>query len=87
MKTKQLFTATWCGPCIQLKSILKTKGLSPEYIDVDDQEIGKALVKKFNVRAVPTLVVSEGDTFETFTGYPDIISELEKPEDETEKTD
>lgn len=55
------FSATWCGPCQQLKpSIdqLKKEGKPIVQIDVDQN---KELAKKFNVSSIPTVIAARID--------------------------
>ena len=59
------FTARWCGPCKQLKPVITA--LAAEYaghvevvvVDVDDDP---ALTQRYDVRAMPTLVVLRDGT-------------------------
>lgn len=66
MKTLLKFEADWCGPCQQLKPIvtevLAGHGADVELktINVDDPD-NQALVQRHGVRAIPTLVLLEGD--------------------------
>lgn len=66
MKTLLKFEANWCGPCQQLKPIvtevLAGHGTDVELktINVDDPD-NQALVQRHGVRAIPTLVLLEGD--------------------------
>ena len=56
-----IFSATWCGPCKNLKNFLKTyhktledQGHRISIIDIDDNP---EIAKKYKVRAVPTTIV------------------------------
>jgi|LakMenEpi03Aug12_release.lakeMendotaPanAssembly.Ray.scaffolds.fasta_scaffold1589623_2 thioredoxin 1 len=48
------FTASWCGPCKALSPIVEALEFTKFKVDVDD---APELLKKFNVRSVPTLVL------------------------------
>ena len=73
------FSATWCGPCRVLSSILKdVEGITN--VDIDHQ---KDLAIKHNVRSVPTMIfLKDGEQVERTTGvitlnkYNDIINNL-----------
>ena len=77
------FSATWCGPCRVLSSILKdVEGITN--VDIDQQ---KDLAIKHNVRSVPTIVfLKDGEQVERTTGvitlnkYNDIINNLKNQE-------
>ncbi|MCB1692334.1 MAG: thioredoxin family protein [Pseudomonadales bacterium] len=66
MRTLLKFEADWCGPCQQLKPIVNdvlgahTDSVTLRTIDVDDPE-NMPLVQAHGVRAIPTLVLIEGD--------------------------
>ena len=57
------FSAEWCGPCEQQKSILKE--LEDDYGDVEfsyiDIEDEMETANKYGVQAVPTLVVLDDE--------------------------
>ena len=73
------FSATWCGPCRVLSSILKdVEGITN--VDIDQQ---KDLAIEHNVRSVPTMIfLKDGEQVERTTGvitlnkYNDIINNL-----------
>ena len=50
------FTATWCGPCKTLTPFVEALNITKFKVDADD---APELLRKFNVRAVPTLVLLE----------------------------
>jgi len=52
---KILFTSEYCGPCHEIKRILKKKGIKFKEISVDTPE-GAALADKYNIRAIPAMV-------------------------------
>lgn len=62
------FTASWCQPCKALAKTLEGMQVSLPTYDVDTDE-AKALMPKFNVRSVPTIVVESADgTFKSYVG-------------------
>tara|TARA_B100001287_G_scaffold276801_1_gene289577 strand:- start:949 stop:1260 length:312 start_codon:yes stop_codon:yes gene_type:complete len=59
------FTATWCGPCQKIKPIIEeiSKGVDESklkvcMIDIDNNS---ELVEKYNIRSVPTMILSLND--------------------------
>ena len=58
MKKVIRFTATWCGPCKALKTVLDQveTNVPIEVIDIDEQP---DLATEFGIRSVPTLVMME----------------------------
>ena len=55
MKEIHVIGATWCQGCKVLKAKLDAKGVSYKYSDITDQP---ELVKKFNIRSLPTTVIA-----------------------------
>lgn len=66
------FNATWCGPCRMLKPVFEEASnadTSVKFIGVDVDKFG-ALAGRFNVRAVPTLVLlKDGKIVDIKTGF------------------
>ncbi len=59
MKQIKYFSAAWCGPCKTFKPIMTeiaSEGHSVEFIDIDQSQ---NLASKYNVRSVPTVLVTE----------------------------
>lgn len=63
------FNATWCGPCKQMKPIVKKlrhQGYHMRDVDIDRH---RDLASKYGIRAVPTFVFLEnGDEVNRFSG-------------------
>ena len=63
------FYATWCGPCKAMSKLLEGMDNLPviEEIDIDSN---MELAAKFNIRSVPTLIVTADDGTEVkrYTG-------------------
>ena len=49
--------ANWCGPCRALDKLLEDNNIKYEHIDIDTPD-GESLSIKFNVTAIPTLVIT-----------------------------
>jgi thioredoxin 1 len=53
------FTADWCGPCKILKNTLTEMNVPVTIIDSD---VDTSMATQYQVRAVPTMIISENDT-------------------------
>ena len=61
MKNVFYFTADWCGPCKKVRPIvedMKKDGFEFQIIDADYEQF---LVKKFEVRSIPTFILIENN--------------------------
>ena len=61
MKNVFYFTADWCQPCQKVKPIvkeMKKEGFQFQMIDADYEQL---LVKKFQVKSVPTFILFEDE--------------------------
>jgi mycoredoxin len=59
-----VFTTTWCGYCVRLKSQLEREGIDYVEVDIETDPEAAALVAKANDGhlTVPTLVFADGST-------------------------
>jgi thiol-disulfide isomerase/thioredoxin len=55
MSKLKVFGANWCSSCKQLKASLEKVNINFEYIDID---VNPELAKEFNIRSLPTSIVS-----------------------------
>tara|TARA_R110000796_G_scaffold237293_1_gene357248 strand:- start:721 stop:969 length:249 start_codon:yes stop_codon:yes gene_type:complete len=55
MKKILYFSATWCGPCKNLKPIMESLSnqMAVQFVDIDSNP---QLVAEYGVRSVPTLI-------------------------------
>ena len=55
MKKILYFSATWCGPCKNLKPIMESLSnqMTVQFVDIDSNP---QLVAEYGVRSVPTLI-------------------------------
>lgn len=63
MKKVIMFSASWCGPCRMSKPVFNTlketkTSYQYEIVDIDENSV---MAANFNVTAVPTFVVMDGD--------------------------
>ena len=69
----KFFSATWCGPCQQMKphmERLAKSGYPVEFIDIDEQP---TIAESVEVRGVPTTAIYEnGVLVERVVGYEDV---------------
>lgn len=76
MKTKTLATSKYCGPCCVLKNKLNALKLSVVTKDYSIKE-DQPFFHDYNIRAVPRLVVVDGDKVELIQGIDDIIKAIQ----------
>jgi mycoredoxin len=59
-----VFTTSWCGYCIRLKSQLTRAGIDFREIDIEDHADGAAIVAQINDGSltVPTVLFQDGST-------------------------
>ena len=57
-----IFTTTWCGYCVRLKSQLTRKGIGFDEVDIDNHADGAQLVAEANDGnlTVPTVLFADG---------------------------
>jgi glutaredoxin len=71
-----LATSTFCGPCHILKRKIADEKLEVETVEMESDP---SLFKKYNVRAVPRLLVIEDDVLqESVQGIEDIIKKIKE---------
>ena len=61
MKTIFYFTADWCNPCKKVKPIVEelNREQAEAHFQIIDADIEIELVKKFEIRSVPTFILIE----------------------------
>jgi mycoredoxin len=59
-----MYTTSWCGYCLRLKTALKAEGISYTEIDIESDPAGAEFVMSVNGgnQTVPTLKFSDGST-------------------------
>lgn len=64
MATLTIYSTTWCGPCIRLKSQLDRAGISYEVIDIEEDPDAAQFVMAANNgnQSVPTVEFPDGST-------------------------
>jgi len=57
-----MYTTSWCGYCVRLKSQLKREGIAFTEVNIEDHPDGAALVARANNGnlTVPTLLFADG---------------------------
>jgi mycoredoxin len=57
-----MYTTTWCGYCMRLKSGLQREGIEYTEVDIEQNEIAANLVRYVNGgnQTVPTVVFPDG---------------------------
>jgi thioredoxin 1 len=71
MKTVFYFTADWCNPCKKVKPIVEELNREQGYarFQIIDADIETELVKRFEVRSIPTFIlIEEGSEIKRITG-------------------
>lgn len=59
-----IYTTTWCGYCVRLKTALKASGIAFTEVDIEDDPAAAEFVGKANGgnHTVPTVRFSDGST-------------------------
>jgi glutaredoxin len=76
-KQYTLATSSQCGPCYTLKTRIEKENLEVEIRDYTRPE-NIEWFKKHGIRAVPRLVIEDGDNVEIIQGMDDIIEALKQ---------
>ncbi len=63
--TPILFTTSTCPNCKIAKMLLEKANISYQLVNVDDED-GKLLAIKYNIKKAPTLLIGHGDDFEVY---------------------
>lgn len=73
----EIYGAAWCTYCNQAKSLLESKGIGYDYIDVDEGSNLKILTERMGspARSVPQIFL---DGMHLPGGYTGLIQELAK---------
>lgn len=83
------FSASWCHPCAELAKQLSTTQLPYPLESYDADTSDPEIIKKYNIRSVPTLILLEDDeVIWRNTGYisgPRLLEELNKVPNVNEK--
>ena len=71
--------ADWCGPCKVLEKMLVESNVEHESVNIDSPD-GEGLSLKYNVRAIPTMLVldEDGNLLRKMTGLPATPEDLMK---------
>lgn len=73
-----LASAAWCGPCKIVKARLESDKLADK-VEIKDADADVAFFKTNNIRAVPRLLVMDGENVvETIQGLEDIIKRVKE---------
>ena len=74
-----MYTTTWCGYCIRLKSQLKRAGISYAEVDIESEPDAADVVERVNNgnQTVPTLVFADGSAL-TNPSVTDVSRRLEE---------
>lgn len=58
----KMYATTWCGDCRMAKRWFDARGISYDYINIEEDDNAAAYVMKVNrgMRAVPTIVFPDG---------------------------
>jgi mycoredoxin len=61
-QTIKMYATTWCGDCRMAKRWFDQRGVSYEYINIEEDDEAAAYVVKVNrgMRSVPTIVFPDG---------------------------
>ncbi|MEZ0367350.1 mycoredoxin Mrx1 [Mycobacterium sp. pUA109] len=59
-----IYSTTWCGYCVRLKTMLKASGISYDEINIEEDPAAATFVENANGgnRTVPTVKFADGST-------------------------
>ena len=71
--------ADWCGPCKVLEKMLVERNVEHESVNIDSPD-GEGLSLKYNIRAIPTMLVldEDGNLLRKMVGLPATPEDLMK---------
>jgi len=61
MKKLLYFTASWCGPCKKTRPVVEQMILEGFNIEILDADIELDMIKKYEIRSIPTFILIEND--------------------------
>ena len=64
----KVYTKTVCSQCAPIKSILKSKNIEHELVNVDENPEALEYLFANNYRSMPVLILNEGENQEVATG-------------------
>ena len=58
-----VYGTSWCGDCFRVRSYLNRNGIDYQWVNIDHDREGEALVLRLNrgMRSVPTIIFPDGD--------------------------
>lgn len=56
------FSATWCGPCRTMHTIVDEIRDKIRVIDIDVDEVDSDILSIYNIKSIPTFIIEDSDS-------------------------